>query len=61
MKLIGNLVEHLQRWIARYKAALDYAEPRERRRPTPEIEWNGEMFGDLRSDGRPPLRTSPRP
>jgi hypothetical protein len=27
---------------------LDYAEIRERRRPTPEIEWNGEMIGDLR-------------
>ena len=34
--------------IARYKAALDYAEIRERRRPTPELEWNGEMIGDLR-------------
>jgi len=48
MKLIGSLIEHLQRWIARYGAALDYAEIRERRRPTPEIEWNGEMIGDLR-------------
>jgi hypothetical protein len=48
MRLIGSLIEHLQRWIARYKAALDYAEIRERRRLTPEIEWNGEMVGDLR-------------
>jgi hypothetical protein len=46
MKLIGSLIEHLQRWIARYGAELDYAEMRERRRPTPEIEWNGEMIGD---------------
>ena len=60
MKLIGSLIEHLQRWIARYGAALDYAEIRERRRPTPEIEWNGEMIGHLGA-GRLTLRTSPRP
>ena len=48
MRLIGSLIEHLQRWIARYEVALDYAEAKDRRRPTPEIEWNGEMVGDLR-------------
>jgi hypothetical protein len=35
MRLIGSLIEHLQRWIARYKVALDYAEGKDRRRPTP--------------------------
>jgi hypothetical protein len=48
MKLIGSLIERLSRWVARYKAPLDYADARERRQPTPEIEWNGEMIGDLR-------------
>jgi hypothetical protein len=48
MKLIGSLIEHLQRWIARYKVALDYADTKERRRPPPEIEWNGAMIGELR-------------
>jgi hypothetical protein len=48
MKLTGSLIEHLQRWIVRYKAALNYAEAKDRRTPTPEIEWNGEMIGDLR-------------
>jgi len=48
MKLIGSLIERLQRWIARYKAALDYADARDRRLPAPEIEWNGEMVGDFR-------------
>jgi hypothetical protein len=48
MRLIGSLIEHLTLWIARYKVALDYAEAKERRRPTAEIEWNGEMIGDLR-------------
>jgi len=28
------------------KVALDYAEAKDRRRPKPEIEWNGEMVGD---------------
>jgi hypothetical protein len=48
MKLIGTLVLYLQRWIARYRAALDYADARDRQRPAREIEWNGEMIGDLR-------------
>ena len=48
MRLIGSLTEHLERWIARYNVALDYADARDRRRSTPEIEWNGEMIGDLR-------------
>jgi hypothetical protein len=48
MKLIGSLIEHLQRWIARYKVALDYADAKDQRRPTSEIEWNGAMVGDLR-------------
>jgi hypothetical protein len=48
MRLIGSLIEHLQRWIARYKVALDYADARDRRRPTNGIEWNGEMIGELR-------------
>jgi hypothetical protein len=48
MRLIGSLIERFNRWLARYKAALDYADARDRRRPTPEIEWNGAMIGDLR-------------
>jgi hypothetical protein len=48
MRLIVSLIEHLQRWIARYKVALDYPNARDRRRPTSEIEWNGEMIGELR-------------
>ena len=49
MRLIGSLLEYVQRWIARYKVALDYAEARDRRRPpAAEIEWNGEMIGELR-------------
>jgi hypothetical protein len=48
MRLIGNLIEHLQRWIVRYKVALDYADANDQRRPTPKKEWNGAMIGDLR-------------
>jgi hypothetical protein len=48
MRLIGRLIEHLQRRIARYKVALDSADARDRRRSTIEIEWNREMIGDLR-------------
>jgi hypothetical protein len=46
MRLIPNLLDRLQRLIARYKVTLDYA--RERRGPTREIEWNGAMVGELR-------------
>ena len=35
MRLIGSLIEHLHRWMARYKVALDYAEGRDWHRPTP--------------------------
>jgi hypothetical protein len=48
MEVIGSLIEHLQRWFARYKTELAYADARERRKPTTEIEWNGAMVGDLR-------------
>ena len=48
MRLTESLVLYLQRWIARYRVALDYAATRERQRPAREIEWNGEMIGDLR-------------
>jgi hypothetical protein len=48
MRLIGSLIERLQRWSARYKAALDYADAKNHRPPTPEIERNGAMIGDLR-------------
>jgi hypothetical protein len=48
MRLIGSLIDHLQRWIARYKVTLDYAHTRARREPTHEIEWNRAMIGDLR-------------
>jgi hypothetical protein len=44
----GNSGLNLQRWIVRYKVALDYGDARERRWPIPEIEWNGEMAGDMR-------------
>ena len=48
-QVIGKLFERLQRWIARYRAELEYAEARDRRRPTlAEMEWNGAMIGDLR-------------
>ena len=48
MRLIGSLLEYVQRWSARYEGALAYAEARDRRRaPEPEIEWNGEMIGEL--------------
>jgi hypothetical protein len=47
MRLIGSLIGRLQGRIARYKPGLDYADAKERRRPTPEIEWNGEMIGEL--------------
>ena len=30
------------------KLALDYADARERRKPTSEIKWNGATIGDLR-------------
>jgi hypothetical protein len=48
MRLIGSLIDRLQRWIARYKVTLDYAHARARREPPHEIEWNGAMIGDLR-------------
>jgi hypothetical protein len=48
MRLVRSLIEHLRRWIVRYRVALDYGDAREQRRPLPEIEWNGEMIGDLR-------------
>jgi hypothetical protein len=48
MRRIGSLIEQLKRWISRYKVALNYAESKDRRRPTGEIEWNGEMIGELR-------------
>jgi hypothetical protein len=47
MGLIGNLTNRLNRWIAMYKMALNY-DARERRQPSAEIEWNGQMIGDLR-------------
>ena len=47
--MIGKLFERLQRWFARYRAELEYAEARDRRRPTlAEMEWNAAMIGDLR-------------
>jgi len=48
MRLIENLIEQLRRWVTRYKVVLDYADTRERRSSTPEIEWNGAMIGDIR-------------
>jgi hypothetical protein len=48
MRLVRSLIERLQRWIARYRTALDYADTRNRRQPPSEIEWNGQMIGDLR-------------
>ena len=47
MRRIESLIERLQRWISRYKVALNYA-ARDRRQPTGEIEWNGKMIGELR-------------
>jgi hypothetical protein len=48
METIGSLIEHLQRWFARYRAELVHAEARDRRRPIAEMEWSGAMIGDLR-------------
>jgi hypothetical protein len=48
MEIIGSLIEHLQRWFARYRAEVTRAEARDRRRPAIEMEWNGAMVGDLR-------------
>jgi hypothetical protein len=48
METIRSLIEHLQRWFARYRAELVHAEARDRRRPIAEMEWSGAMIGDLR-------------
>jgi hypothetical protein len=49
MRLIGSLIEHLQRWFARYRTELAQAEASNEQRPSlTEIEWNGAMIGDLR-------------
>jgi hypothetical protein len=48
MRFIKSLIERMQYWIARYKVVLEYADARDRRGPTSQIEWNGEMIGDLR-------------
>jgi hypothetical protein len=48
VRLVRRLIRYLQRWIARYRAALDYLDARDRRRLAPETEWNGGMIGDLR-------------
>jgi len=48
MGLIRSLISLLQRWIARYMVALDYADVRERRRPVRKIVLNGAMIGDLK-------------
>ena len=48
MRLIESLIDRLQRWIARYRVALNYDGARDRRRPAPEIEWNGAMISDVR-------------
>jgi hypothetical protein len=48
MAVVGSLVIRLQQWFARYRAEQVYAEPRDRRRPIAEMEWNGARIGDLR-------------
>jgi hypothetical protein len=49
MRLIGSLIEHLQRWFARYRTELAHAEASNEQRPSlTETEWNGAMIGDLR-------------
>ena len=48
MRRIESLIGQLQRWISRYKVALNYSDTRDRRQPTGEIEWNGKMIGELR-------------
>ena len=48
MGIIRSLISVLQRWIARYMVALDYADVRERRRSTHKMVWNGAMTGDLK-------------
>jgi hypothetical protein len=49
MEVIRSLIKHLQRWFARYKTELAFAEARQPRQPIlAEIEWNGAMIGELR-------------
>jgi hypothetical protein len=49
MRLIGSLIEYLQRWFARYRTELTHCEATNQHRPSlAEIEWNGAMIGDLR-------------
>ena len=49
MRLIGSIIEHLQRWFTRYRTELVHAEARNQHRQSlAEIEWNGAMIGDLR-------------
>ena len=48
MDVIGRLIERLQRWFARYRTEVTYAEAIDRRRQSlAEIEWNGATIGDV--------------
>ena len=49
MEVIDSFIERQQRWFARYRTEVTYAEARDRRRQSlAEIEWNGATIGDLR-------------
>jgi hypothetical protein len=53
MDVIGRLIERLQRWFARYRTEVTYAEAIDRRRQSlAEIEWNGATIGDVRRRSR---------
>jgi hypothetical protein len=48
MRCLEQIVRHLQRWVRRYKVVLNYDDTIHRRSIPREIEWNGEMIGELR-------------
>ena len=55
MRRLERIVRYLQRWVRRYRVVLNYDDTTHRRSIPREIEWNGEMIGELRrhsADGR---------
>jgi hypothetical protein len=48
MEVLRNFVKQIGRWVMRFRVALDESDARERLRPEREVEWNGEMIGDMK-------------
>jgi hypothetical protein len=48
MEILRNLVKQIRQSLAGVKMALQDTDTRQRRRPEREVEWNGEMIGDLK-------------